>query len=123
MGSAVPVARRAGSSFDLMFVDETGCRRREPLSSCWDRPFERVLPVRTFPAIRDVVNWPGYWWSATNGGHVGYESWVERDVAMMLDFDRAPIARRHSRQRPDGPHAAGHNASSQVSQPLRHGSP
>jgi hypothetical protein len=38
------------------------------------------------------VNWPGYWWSVTNGRHVGYESWVERDVAMMLDFDRTVIA-------------------------------
>jgi hypothetical protein len=27
----------------------------------------------------------------TNGRHVGYESWVERDVAMMLDFDPAVI--------------------------------
>lgn len=92
MGSAAPVARGADSSFDLMFVDETGCRRREPLSSCWDRPFERVLPVRSFPALRDGVNWPGFWWSATNGRHVGYESWVERDVAMMLDFDSAVVA-------------------------------
>ncbi|WP_238013777.1 TnsA-like heteromeric transposase endonuclease subunit [Dactylosporangium sp. AC04546] len=33
------------------------------------------------------MNWPGYWWSVTNRRHVGYESWVERDVAMMLDFD------------------------------------
>lgn len=38
------------------------------------------------------MNWPGYWWSATNGRHVGYESWVERDVAMMLDFDPAVTA-------------------------------
>lgn len=92
MGSAALALRRADASFDLVFVDEAGCCRREPLSSCWDRPFERVPPVRTFPAIRDGVNWPGYWWSATNGRHVGYESWVERDVAMMLDFESAVIA-------------------------------
>jgi hypothetical protein len=91
MGSAAPAARRADSSFDLMFVDETGCRRREPLSVCWDRPFERVPPVRSFPALRDGVSWPGYWWSVTNSRHVGYESWVERDVAMMLDFDPGVI--------------------------------
>jgi hypothetical protein len=41
--------------------------------------------------VKDQVNWPGYWWSVTTGRHVGYESWVERDVAMMLDFDRAVI--------------------------------
>jgi hypothetical protein len=38
------------------------------------------------------VNWPGYWWSVTTGRHVGYESWAERDVAMMLDFDPSVIA-------------------------------
>jgi len=83
---------RAGSWFELLFVDETGCRRREPLSACWARAFERVPPVRSFPAVRNAVHWPGYWWSVTNGRHVGYESWVERDVAMMLDFDPAVIA-------------------------------
>src|SRR6266542_2278746 len=30
---------------------------------------------------------PGRWWSATDGGHVGYESWLERDHVMWLDFD------------------------------------
>lgn len=30
---------------------------------------------------------PGWWWSATTGQHVGFESWLERDVVMMLDFD------------------------------------
>jgi hypothetical protein len=51
-----------------------------------------AVPVRSFPSVKDAVNWPGYWWSATNGRHVGYESWVERDVAMMLDFDPAVTA-------------------------------
>jgi hypothetical protein len=92
VGSAALAARKAGSAFDLMFVDEAGCCRREPLSACWDRSFERVPPVRSFPSVRDGANWPGYWWSVTNGRHVGYESWVERDVAMMLDFDPAVIA-------------------------------
>jgi len=32
------------------------------------------------------------WWSVTTGQHVGYESWVERDVAMMLDFDPKIVA-------------------------------
>jgi hypothetical protein len=91
-GSAVLAASAAaGSSFDVVFVDEAGCRRREPLSACWDRPFEKVPPVRSFPSTTDQVNWPGCWWSVTSGRHVGYESWVERDVAMMLDFDRAVI--------------------------------
>jgi hypothetical protein len=81
-------ALAAGSSFDVVFVDEAGQRCRESLSACWDRAFELVPPVRAFPSAKDQVHWPGYWWSVTTGRHVGYESWVERDVAMMLDFDR-----------------------------------
>lgn len=92
MGSAALAASGAASSFEVMFIDEAGCRRREPLPACWDRPFEAAAPVRSFPSVKDAVNWPGYWWSATNGRHVGYESWVERDVAMMLDFDPAVTA-------------------------------
>ena len=47
------------------------------------------------------------WWSATDGGHVGYESWPERDHVMLLDFDRrwwgSPRRRRdrHDRHRRD----------------------
>lgn len=29
--------------------------------------------------------WP--LWSATDGGHVAYESWLERDHVILLDFD------------------------------------
>lgn len=31
---------------------------------------------------------PGWWWSATTGGHVVFESWVERHH--IMEFDRAP---------------------------------
>ena len=34
---------------------------------------------------------PGLWWSSTTGGHVGYESWLERDHLMLLDFDPAVV--------------------------------
>jgi hypothetical protein len=27
----------------------------------------------------------GLWWSATTGGHVGFESWMERVMALDLD--------------------------------------
>jgi hypothetical protein len=92
VGSAALAARKAESTFDLMFVDAAGVCRREPLLTCWDRAFERAAPVRSFPALKDGVSWPGYWWSVTSGRHVGFESWVERDVAMMLDFDPTVVA-------------------------------
>jgi len=37
---------------------------------------------------RGQRNWPGWWWFSRIGEHVGYESWVERDVLMALDADR-----------------------------------
>ncbi|WP_265292719.1 TnsA-like heteromeric transposase endonuclease subunit [Streptomyces sp. SHP 1-2] len=48
--------------------------------------FEAGLPVRGFPSYRGQRNFPGLYWSATTGGHVGFESWLERDHAMLLDF-------------------------------------
>ncbi|HEV2452143.1 MAG TPA: TnsA-like heteromeric transposase endonuclease subunit [Streptosporangiaceae bacterium] len=77
---------------DVEFIgaDEGRCRRA--LVSCWDTPFERAGPVRAFPSLRGRASFPGLWWSATTGRHVGYESWVERDVAMMLDFDPQVVA-------------------------------
>jgi hypothetical protein len=77
----------AGSSYALLFVDEAGIQRREPLPSCCDLPFERMRPSRSFPSFKGQRSFPGLWWSATTGEHVGYESWLERDVAMLLDFD------------------------------------
>jgi hypothetical protein len=72
--SAALAMRKDDASFDLMFLDEAGCWRREPLSTYWDRPFERVPPVRTFPAVRDGVNFRATG-SATNGRHVGVSRW------------------------------------------------
>jgi hypothetical protein len=45
-----------------------------------------------FPHYKGQRHFPGRWWSATMGGHVGYESWLERDHLMMLDFDPAVVA-------------------------------
>ena len=52
-----------------------------------DVAFELAAAVRSFPSYRGQRNWPGLSWSATMGCHVGYESWLERDHAMLLDFD------------------------------------
>jgi len=58
-----------------------------PLAAAAALPFEDARPVRTFPSFRGQRNFPGLWWSATSGRHVGYESWLERGQAMLLDFD------------------------------------
>jgi hypothetical protein len=54
----------------------------------WSAAFELAAPWRGFPSFRGQSNFPGWWWSATTGRHVGYESWLERDHLMLLDFDR-----------------------------------
>ncbi|MET9914441.1 TnsA-like heteromeric transposase endonuclease subunit [Streptomyces sp. NPDC006476] len=40
-----------------------------------------------FPVYRCQKNFTGWWWTATTGTHVGYESWLERAVLIGLDFD------------------------------------
>jgi hypothetical protein len=77
----------AASRFEVEFRGVGGVVRRERLSSCWNERFEDVAPVRVFPTVRGQANIPGFRWSATSGRHVGYESWLERDHAMLLDFD------------------------------------
>ncbi|MEW1724700.1 TnsA-like heteromeric transposase endonuclease subunit [Streptomyces sp. NPDC093109] len=48
--------------------------------------FRRPRQVRGFPSYRGQRHFPGLYWSATTGGHVGFESWLERDHVMLLDF-------------------------------------
>jgi hypothetical protein len=68
------------------FRPAAGGVRSGPWPVMWLAAFE-LVPWRGFPSFRGQSNFPGWWWSATTGGHVGYESWLERDH--VLDFDRA----------------------------------
>ncbi|MGB7963285.1 MAG: TnsA-like heteromeric transposase endonuclease subunit [Propionicimonas sp.] len=72
------------------YLDADG-EQHAPLASCADVGFERCPPVRAFPSYRGQRNWPGLWWFATTGSHVGFESWLERDHVMRLDFDREVV--------------------------------
>jgi hypothetical protein len=54
--------------------------------------FEDAVPARSFRWPRGQGHFPGWWWLATTGRHVGYESWLERDRLMLLDFDPAVTA-------------------------------
>jgi hypothetical protein len=85
-------ARAAGgpaecAGVEVEYVDPDRGRERRPLAACWSVRFERVSPVRGFASFRGQRNWPGWWWFSRSGEHVGYESWVERDVLMALDAD------------------------------------
>lgn len=74
-------------AFELEYRQPEGERSRVVLSRCWVLPFERFDPVRSFASYRGQSNFPGWWWFATTGGHVGYESWLERDHLIRLDAD------------------------------------
>jgi hypothetical protein len=85
MQSAATVDADLG--FELCYLEAPGAERREfPVSWPGLRP-EGFVPVREFRWARGQGHLPGLWWSATTGSHVGYESWLERDHVMLLDFD------------------------------------
>ncbi len=74
------------------FFDSAGSRRRGPWSEVWCNSFERAAPVRSFPSFKRQRNFTGLYYAATMDAHVGFESWLERDVAMTLDFDSRVVA-------------------------------
>ncbi|MGH3566656.1 MAG: TnsA-like heteromeric transposase endonuclease subunit [Pseudonocardia sp.] len=44
----------------------------------------RVLPFHFEKGLRSFAGW---WYFSTTGTHVGFESWLERDHLMPMDFD------------------------------------
>ena len=77
---------QALSAFDLDFLDG-GQRRRTALGAGWNVRFEDVPPVRGFRWNKDGRSFPGWYYAVTTRDHVGYESWLERDRLILLDFD------------------------------------
>jgi hypothetical protein len=77
---------------EIAYVDASGVERRDSVDRSVGVLFEDAAPYRSFPSFRGQRNYPGFWWSATSGRHVGFESWLERDTAMLMDFDPSIIA-------------------------------
>lgn len=93
VGIAVVESGPVDNGCEIMFLAEDGAVRIVPLSrDTASTRLECVAPVRLFPSYRGQRNFPGLWWSATSGRHVGFESWLERDHAMLLDFDPMVVA-------------------------------
>jgi hypothetical protein len=76
---------------ELEFAGDGG-HRRVRLEDCGAAGFESAVPVRSFRWSRSQRHFPGWWWLATSERHIGYESWLERDHLMFLDFDPAVTA-------------------------------
>ncbi len=77
--------------FEVGYVDQGGSEFRRPLADVWAVRFEGCVPVRDFKSYKGQRHLPGLWWSSTMGGHIGYESWLERDHVMLLDFDPSVV--------------------------------
>lgn len=97
--SAVVAGGCRASGFELRYLQEGGsglAERRDPLTACWNTPFEDVPPVRSLPSYKGQRNVPGLYFAACMGRHVGFESWLERDQLMVLDM--SPRVRAFSAQ-------------------------
>ena len=79
------------TDFEVGYVDPCGSELRRPLTDVWAVRFEDAAPVREFHSYKGQRHLSGLWWSSTAGRHVGYESWLERDHVMLLDFDAAVV--------------------------------
>jgi hypothetical protein len=74
--------------FEVAYTSQDGVEHRAALTDAWSVRFEMCLPARRFPSYKRQRNYPGRYWSATTGHHVGFESWLERDHVMLLDHDQ-----------------------------------
>ena len=88
MTSAALAAEGAGDArFTLDFRAADGTWKQGPLMSCLGVRFEDVPPVRPFRFGKGLRSFAGWWYFATTDSHVGFESWLERDHLMLMDFD------------------------------------
>src|ERR1700719_1254648 len=85
-GAAAWPAAAADARFMLEFRASASSWQHEPLMSCCSARFEDALPVRPFRFEKGLRSFAGWWYFATTGAHVGFESWLERDHLMLMDF-------------------------------------
>ncbi len=86
-GAAVDPAGVLDVRFELEYQLVAGVRRREVLPVCAGEWFEDSVPARRFRFEKGRSSFAGWWWAASTGRHVGFESWLERDHLMLMDFD------------------------------------
>ncbi|WP_016880611.1 MULTISPECIES: TnsA-like heteromeric transposase endonuclease subunit [unclassified Rhodococcus (in: high G+C Gram-positive bacteria)] len=82
---------RADDEFEAVFLTGRGVERRVPWRWLPEVVDELERPVRSFPSYRGQRNYPGWYWACTVGRLIGFESWVERDHLVALDFDASVV--------------------------------
>ena len=81
----------AADDFEAVFVTEAGVEQRVPWWRLPDVVDELGRAVRSSPSFRGRRGFPGWYWASTSGGLVGFESWVQRDHLVALDFDASVV--------------------------------
>jgi hypothetical protein len=81
----------AADAVEIGWVSLDGVEEPMAVDEAGAVPFELGLPVRQFRSRKRQRHLSGLWWCATTGVHVGFESWLERDHLMFLDFDAAIV--------------------------------
>jgi len=82
--AALDLGCGADLRFFVEFVGADGMWHRESLAACATARLEDALPVRSFQWAKGASHFSGLWWSSTIAGHVGFESWLERDLIRTL---------------------------------------
>jgi hypothetical protein len=89
-GERPPTVRVSAALLEttLEYVDSANVRTPTILREMDATRLSRGMPVRTIPIYMDQRHRPGFFWSATTGGHIPYES--QLDLARLWFADSAP---------------------------------
>lgn len=91
--SAAVIPRNLTDSTRAIFRlgDEERVREESATADLASIPFEAAVPIRRFCAWQGKRNYEGEWWSSTTRTHIPFESLLERDALIALDFDPAVV--------------------------------
>ncbi|WP_078322432.1 TnsA-like heteromeric transposase endonuclease subunit [Mycobacteroides chelonae] len=76
----------------LLFCIHNAVQNADVSPHLVDEPLERAQPIRDFFAWQGKRNYEGLWWSSTAGGHIPFESLLEREYLLAADFDPHAVA-------------------------------
>ncbi len=91
-GAATLAVARRDLGVQVTFRSMTRELVTADLADAWPERFESLPPVRVPRAFKGQRNFAGSWWFATTQSHVAFESWLERDHLMLLDFAPEVVA-------------------------------
>jgi hypothetical protein len=75
-------------AFEIGYTAHDGALHRVRLAEAAVVRFADMQPTRRIR--KGQRHLPGRWWSATDGRHIGYESWLERDLGPGCNGDCLP---------------------------------